>query len=86
MSDGTDGTLAEVFHAIDFGGDLTRYIEVHQITEPMDGVGLQVPRRVGVMNPLPLDVFEIHVIVGSKRVGPREILEQLDGCADGHLV
>ena len=86
MADGTDGTPAEILHAIDFGGDSGGRTEVHQIVEAKEGVDLQVPRRVGVVNPLLFGALEIHVVVQSQGVRPREMLKQLDGRADGHGV
>ena len=51
--------------------------------EAKDGVDLQVPRRVGVVNPLPLGALEIHVVAQTHGVCPREMLQQFDGRADG---
>ena len=42
--------------------------------------------RIGVGNPLFFNVFEIHVVAEVGRVGPSEVLEQLDGKVDGHVV
>ena len=82
MTDGADGTLGKVDHTIDFRGEVGTCAEVHQVAEAMNGVRLQMPRRVAVMYPLLLDVLEIHVVVQRQGVGPREMFEQLDGGID----
>ena len=52
----------------------------------MDGVGLQVPCRFIVINPLLLDVLKVHVVVQCEGVSPRYMLEQFDGDIDGNTV
>ena len=62
MADGADGTMGKVDHAVNLGGEVGANAEVHQVTESVDGVGLQVS-LLSVVDPLLLDVFEIHVVV-----------------------
>ena len=44
---GADGPSAEVLHAVDLGGEPAGHVEIHEVVEAEDGVGLQVPCRVG---------------------------------------
>ena len=81
MTDGADGTVGEVHHTVDFGGEVGACTEVDQVAEAVDGVGLHA-----ILNPLLFDAFEVHVVVEGQVIGPREVLEQLDGGADGHPV
>ena len=48
----------------------------------MDGVGLHMPGRVGVVNPVFLQMIEIHVVVEVGRIGPGEVFEEFDWQVD----
>ena len=86
MAHSADGTLGKSHHAVYLGGEVARQVEVDEVAETMYGVGLQVASRVGVVYPLFLDMGEIHVVVETGRVGPGEVLEELDGQVDGDVV
>ena len=69
MADGTNGTMGKVDHAVNFSGKVAADAEVHKVAESVDGVGLQVSSFF-IVDPLLLDVLEIHVVVERERVGP----------------
>ena len=77
---GSDGAFREGDHAIEFGGDVTREVKVHEVAEPWYGVHYQAAVH-GI--PTAFDMLKIHVVVERGGVGPGEVLEQLDGQVDG---